>query len=100
MHDSDRERTLPRDSAALLLIQQIRDEAHRFAIAAHRQARGRARTQSPLESIAGVGAKRRRALLQHFGGMQGVNRASIDDLQKVPGISVQLARAIYAVLHE
>ena len=100
MHDSQVERTLPKDSAALLLIQQIRDEAHRFAITAHRQARGRARTQSPLESIAGVGAKRRRALLQHFGGLQGVLRASIDDLQRAPGISAQLARAIYGVLHE
>ncbi|MGD9604404.1 MAG: excinuclease ABC subunit UvrC [Gammaproteobacteria bacterium] len=99
MADGHSERTLPRDSAALLLIQQIRDEAHRFAITAHRKARGRARNRSPLEEIPGIGAKRRRAVLQHFGGLQGVARASVDDLQRVPGISAQLAQAIYGVLH-
>ncbi len=99
MADGQSERSLPRDSAALLLIQQIRDEAHRFAITAHRKARAKARNRSPLEEIAGVGAKRRRAVLQHFGGLQGVTQASADDLQRVPGISVQLAQAIYAVLH-
>ncbi len=99
MHDGQTERALPRDSFALLLIQQIRDEAHRFAITAHRKARSNARNRSPLEEIPGVGAKRRRAVLQHFGGLQGVTRAGIDDLQRVPGISAQLAQAIYGVLH-
>ena len=99
MHDGHTERVLPRDSVALLLIQQIRDEAHRFAITAHRKARGKARNRSSLEEIPGIGAKRRRAVLQHFGGLQGVGRASVDDLQRVPGISAQLAQAIYAVLH-
>ncbi len=83
----------------MLLIQQIRDEAHRFAITAHRKARGKARNRSTLEDVPGVGAKRRRAVLQHFGGLQGVGRASVDDLQRVPGISAQLAQAIYDVLH-
>ncbi len=99
MDDGHTERVLPRDSVALLLIQQIRDEAHRFAITAHRKARGKARNRSSLEEIPGIGAKRRRAVLQHFGGLQGVGRASVDDLQRVPGISAQLAQAIYAVLH-
>jgi excinuclease ABC subunit C len=99
MEDGTVERTLPRESSALLLIQQIRDEAHRFAITAHRKARGKARTRSPLEEIPGIGAKRRRAVLQHFGGLQGVSRASIDDLARVPGISLDLAQAIHGVLH-
>ena len=99
MEDGSVERTLPRESPALLLIQQIRDEAHRFAITAHRKARGKARTRSPLEEIPGIGAKRRRAVLQHFGGLQGVARASVDDLARVPGISPDLAQAIHGVLH-
>ncbi|MSR15410.1 MAG: excinuclease ABC subunit UvrC [Gammaproteobacteria bacterium] len=100
MHDGHTERVLPRDSSALLLLQQIRDEAHRFAITAHRRARAKTRARSPLEELAGVGPKRRRAILQHFGGLQGVERASIDELQRVPGISLQLAQSIHAVLHE
>ncbi|MBM4228261.1 MAG: excinuclease ABC subunit UvrC [Gammaproteobacteria bacterium] len=99
MHDGESEKTLPRESPALLLIQQIRDEAHRFAITAHRKARGKARNRSALEEVPGIGAKRRRAVLQHFGGLQGVSRASVDDLRKVPGISAQLAQSIYDVLH-
>ncbi len=99
LHDGVTEKVLPRDTPGLHLIQQIRDEAHRFAITAHRKARAKARTRSPLEEIAGIGAKRRRALLQHFGGLQGVARASVTDLCRVPGINDQLAQAIYAVLH-
>ena len=99
MEDGRVERSLPRESPALLLIQQIRDEAHRFAITAHRKARGKARTRSPLEEIPGIGAKRRRAVLQHFGGLQGVTRAGVDDLARVPGISLELAQVIYGVLH-
>ncbi len=90
---------LSADSAALHLIQQIRDEAHRFAITGHRQRRGKARTTSTLEQIPGIGAKRRQALLKHLGGMQEVARAGIDDLARVPGISLDLARRIYEQFH-
>jgi len=100
VNDGRDERLLPRDSPALHLIQQIRDEAHRFAITAHRQARSRARKKSPLEAVPGIGAKRRQRVIQHFGGLQGVARASIDDLQKVPGISRQLAQQIFDALRE
>lgn len=100
MHDGETERTLPRDSIALHLIQQIRDEAHRFAITAHRRSRAKAQVSSPLQQVAGVGAKRRQRLIQHFGGMQGLARASVDDLQRVPGISRQLAQAIHDSLHD
>jgi len=94
-----RELVLPVEAPALHLLQHIRDEAHRFAITAHRQRRGKARTQSELEEIPGVGPKKRRELLHHFGGRQEVRRASIEDLQRVPGISHQLAEAIYEYLH-
>ncbi|MBI4696762.1 MAG: excinuclease ABC subunit UvrC [Gammaproteobacteria bacterium] len=100
MHDGTTERAMPPESLALHLIQQIRDEAHRFAITAHRRARSRARGKSPLQDIAGIGATRRQRLIQHFGGMQGVVRASVEDLQRVPGISRQLAQTIYDVLHD
>ena len=90
---------LPPDSPALLLIQRIRDEAHRFAITGHRQRRAKARTQSILETVPGLGPRRRRELLKQFGGLQGVARAGIDDLAKVHGISRKLAQAIYDTLH-
>jgi len=86
---------LPSDSVALHLIQQIRDEAHRFAILGHRKQRAKTRSVSPLEDIEGIGAQRRRHLIQHFGGLQGVARAGVEDLSKVPGISKQLAMKIY-----
>ncbi len=88
------------DSLALHLIQQIRDEAHRFAITGHRQQRAKNRNKSILESIPGIGAKRRRELLQYFGGIQSLNRASLDELAKVPGISQSLAKKIFEVLHK
>jgi len=90
---------LPGDSPALHLIQQIRDEAHRFAITAHRQRRGKALQQSLLESIPGLGPQRRKALLKAFGGLQGVKRSGIDDLAAVRGISRALAERIYDRLH-
>jgi len=91
---------LPADSPALHLIQQIRDEAHRFAITGHRGRRARSRTTSPLERIAGIGDKRRQALLKNLGGMREVVRAGVDDFSRVPGISPALAQRIYDALHE
>lgn len=88
------------DSPALHLIQQIRDEAHRFAITGHRQRRARTRNKSPLESIAGLGPKRRQELLKQFGGMQEVARAGVEDLARVKGISRILAQEIYDAFHE
>lgn len=94
-----REQQLPGDSPALHLIQQIRDEAHRFAITGHRARRGKARQQSLLEGIPGVGAKRRRELLRHFGSAQGVKNANLQELKKISGISAALAQQIYDHLH-
>ena len=99
LSESDQEFILPSDSAALHLIQQIRDEAHRFAITGHRQRRGKARTRSVLEDIDGLGPKRRQQLLRQFGGMQEVARAGVDALASVPGISKLLAQKIYDAFH-
>ena len=82
------------------MIQHIRDESHRFAIAGHRNKRQKQRTQSLLEEIPGVGQKRRQAMLKYLGGMQGVLDASANQLEKVPGVSVELAEKIFNHLHD
>jgi excinuclease ABC subunit C len=87
------------DDPGLHLIQQIRDEAHRFAITGHRNRRDKARRQSSLENIEGVGAKRRKALLQYFGSVSNIKKASTEEISKVSGISTGLAEHIYLTLH-
>ena len=82
LYDGRREHRLAADSGALHLLQHVRDEAHRFAVGAHRSSRAKSRNRSPLEDIAGIGAKRRQRLMQHFGGLQGVSRAGVDDLDQ------------------
>jgi excinuclease ABC subunit C len=86
---------LPPDHGALHLIQQIRDEAHRFAITGHRGRRDKARQRSALEDIPGVGTKRRRLLLRHFGSAQGVKNANVEELRKISGINATIAQQIY-----
>jgi excinuclease ABC subunit C len=92
--------SLPGNSPALHLIQHIRDESHRFAIAGHRAKRQKESKKSTLENIAGIGSKKRQALLKYLGGLQEVLKADQATLSKVPGISVTLAKNIYESLHD
>jgi len=91
--------TLAQNSTGFLLVQHIRDESHRFAITGHRTRRGKARTKSTLEEIQGLGPKRRQSLLKEFGGIKGIARASVEELQKISGISRKLALKVYDVYH-
>lgn len=97
--DRARPLNLSPTAPAFHLVQQVRDEAHRFAITAHRLQRGKMRTHSVLEDIPGIGNKRRQALLRKLGGLREVARAGIEDLARVPGISPELAQRIYAAFH-
>ena len=90
---------LEKNSLALHLIQQIRDEAHRFAITGHRKKRDKKKFESPLEEIPGLGPKRKQILLKHFGGLQGIVKAGEDEIKKIPGINKTLAEAIYYRFH-
>jgi excinuclease ABC subunit C len=97
--DQDQPIDMTPGASGLLLIQHIRDEAHRFAITGHRQRRGKAKKQSVLETIPGLGPKRRQILLKQFGGVQGISRAGVDALCSIDGISQQLAQRIYELFH-
>ena len=97
--DGFQEIAIASHSPALHLLQQVRDESHRFAITGHRQRRAKTRNKSPLEQIPGLGPTRRRELLKYFGGQQEIVRAAEADLARVPGISKKLAAVIYESLH-
>ena len=99
IHGAAAPRSLDPQSPALRLIQRIRDEAHRFAITGHRRKRARRFNESVLETVPGLGPAKRRALLKHFGGLQGVLRAGVADLEQVEGIGTALARSLYDHLH-
>jgi len=99
VHGRDEPLELAMDHAGFHLIQEIRDEAHRFALVGHRARRARARDRSALEDVAGIGPTRRRALLAHFGGLDGVRAATVEDLCRISGIGRKLAEAIHRQLH-
>jgi excinuclease ABC subunit C len=94
-----REITLPTNSPLLFYLQRLRDEAHRFAIGAHRQKRAKSMASSPLDEVPGIGPSRKRALLMHFGTARAVKAAALEDLEKAPGISSAMARGIYDYFH-
>jgi excinuclease ABC subunit C len=90
---------LQTSQTSLHLIQQIRDEAHRFALTGHRRRRSKRRTESSLEQIPSIGPKRRQSLLRHFGGLKAIEHAGMDELSRAPGISPNIARGIYEYFH-
>src|SRR5690606_34641809 len=90
-----REFTLPPNNAVLFYIQRLRDEAHRFAIGAHRQKRAKAMGSSPLDEVPGIGPARKKALLMHFGTARAIRSASLEDLKRAPGVSAGVAQAVY-----
>ena len=81
-------------------MQRLRDEAHRFAIGAHRQKRSKAITTSSLDDVPGIGPARKKALLMHFGTAKAVKDARLEDLQRAPGVSIAMARAVYDYFHD
>ncbi len=91
---------LPPRDPALYFVQRLRDEAHRFAIGAHRAKRKREMTRNPLDEIAGIGPARKRALLHHFGTVKAIQRAALEDLMRAPGVNAATARAVYEFFHE
>ena len=91
---------LPRTSDGLYLLQRVREEAHRFAIAFHRQRRSKAMTTSVLDDIAGLGDARRKALLRHFGSVKKMRAATIEEIREVPGIGAALGATIHLRLHD
>jgi excinuclease ABC subunit C len=91
---------LAKDSAGLQLLQRLRDEAHRFALAYHRKLRGKGQVKSELESIPGIGEKRRKALLKSFGSLKNVKQASLEELIAAPGMTKAAAKAVYRYLHQ
>ena len=98
-HPDGREFTLPPNNAVLFYIQRLRDEAHRFAIGAHRAKRSKAMGASPLDEVPGIGPSRKKALLMHFGTARAVRGASLEDLQKAPGVSAAVAQAVHDFYH-
>jgi excinuclease ABC subunit C len=94
-----REFTLPMNHPALFHIQRLRDEAHRFAIGAHRQKRAKAMTSSPLDEVPGIGPARKKALLMHFGTARAIRNASLEDIRRAPGVSASTAQAVYDFYH-
>ena len=94
-----REFSLPTNNSTLFFIQRLRDEAHRFAIGAHRQKRAKSLTSSPLDEVPGIGPARKKALLMHFGTARAIRNASMEDLQRAPGVSATVARTVYDFYH-